>query len=96
MTPELKKGHKVMMVRMSPGLTMDDEGELERRGIRFEKEAEQESIWMRLCKYGICQRLFTQLDTSSALTRHETEKFSMQQKNKPGILALRCQGPNFV
>lgn len=39
-----KKGHKVTsevaMVRKSR-LTTDDEGELERRGIRCEKEAEQ-------------------------------------------------------
>lgn len=49
---------------------------------------------IRTC--GIYQRLFTQLDTSSALPRRETEKFSKQQKNKLGILAQRCEGPNFV
>lgn len=68
-------------------LSTDEEGELERRGKRCEKEADQKSVWMRL---------LTQLDTSSALPRCETEKFSRQQKNKYGILAPRCRAPNFV
>lgn len=92
MSQGLEKGHKVT--------SEVDEGELERRGIRCQKEAEQKSVWMRLFVHistcGICRRLLTQLDTSSALPRHETEKFSKQQKNKSGILAPRCRAPNFV
>lgn len=47
-------------------------------------------------KWGICQRLFTQLDSSPALPPRETETFSKHQKNKPGILAPRRRPPNSV
>lgn len=70
------------------------------RAISCRNEAEKkirldEALYIRATR-GIFQRLFTQLGTSSDLPRRETEKFSKQQKNKPGILAPRCQALDFV
>lgn len=66
----------------------------EKRWCILEKELNLTGRGFVRISEGICQRLFTQLDSSPASPPQETETFSKHQKNKPGILAPRRRPPN--
>lgn len=80
-----------------PYLMTDDEGYM-RGGLIDSQKTELNLIGQGFVSIseGICQRLFTQLNSSPASPPQEAATFSKQQKNKPGILAPRSEPPNFV
>lgn len=96
-------GRELLWIRgLTPGLRKpylmtDDEG-CRRGGLIDSKRTELNLLGQGFVSIseGICQRLFTQLNSSPASPPRDAATFSKHQKNKPEILAPRSQPPNSV